>query len=1243
MARIIAIILCITLIVGAGVVIVGETYLGWDLFGENEQPGEGNTPGGENPGDDKPGDDKPGEGDTPGDDKPGEEEPPHTHSYTAVIEKEASCSEEGVKKYTCSCGDSYTEAIAKTAHTVVFDDEVKPTCTEEGKTEGQHCDVCNEILIAQQTVPANGHTSAAEPTIENIQDSTCSEEGSYDEVVYCSVCKTHVISRETKTIEKKAHTYDDTNGYATECSVCHTARPACQHPETEVVPGRDATCTAEGLTEGEKCKVCGEITVSQQPIEKESHNYSTVWSKDDNQHWHECSCGDKSDLADHLYDEETDRTPATCTAEGSYTMVCDCGATKTEKLDKLTHTYDQKNTDDKYLVSAATCEKLATYYFSCKCGEKGSTTFEHGELADHSYTVENTEANGALKSAATCQSAAVYYKSCSVCGALSDTDTFTSGNLLAHDWKLGVCQYGCNTPFDTTIVFEFGENGEGTADSIDSNSSIGASKEYTEGNYTLVIENADKVYDGAIDAQGNSCLKFGTASVVGSMTFTVPENITKVTIYVAGYKAKTSKIVINGGEAITLTTSTNNGEYVAINVDTSVNKTVSFATVSGASRCAIDKIVLSSTIEHEHKGGEANCQQAATCQICGKTYGNLGNHSTVNHDAVAPTCQNGGFTAGVWCTLCETYVSGHEAVGTVGHSYVDGVCKWCQTAEHVCSYTHRSVVTEATCAAQGYTTNYCECGESQVDPQSYNGPVAHKDTDGDFKCDFVISGNKCAEIVHPAANSTLTIEQAIAYSACFENKTFSTDRYYITGKIESISNTTYGNMVITDGNGHSIDIYGLYSENGSVRYDEMTTKPVVGDVITIHAVVGVYNKAQLGSSTEATYNHLTSLNAHNCTPVADATCLAASICSVCGKTLVAQLEHEDTNSDGICDNGCGNPVGGGEDEPTVPTDYAWVLVTDLSQLAAGKEIVIVAANANYAISTTQNNNNRGQAVIEKDGNTVIFGNDTQIILLEVGTVDGTYAFKVGDKYLYAASSSSNYLRSGSKNDNASWLITIADGVTSIVAQGTNARNQLKHNSANSLFSCYASGQNNVCIYVKTAVSGGSGETPDTPVDPNPDTPVDPNPDTPVDPNPDTPAQPAAPSKTTSIAVGDVVYFVCESKGTEMSSFNGTSYAYGQSYDDTVSGLYAWTVVAGATDGTYAFKNSEGNYMCWTSSNSLKTNNELNNNSSWNVTFDKDGNAVVTNSATPTRKVQWNASSPRFAAYESNQTAIQLYK
>lgn len=130
-----------------------------------------------------------------------------------------------------------------------------------------------------------------------------------------------------------------------------------------------------------------------------------------------------------------------------------------------------------------------------------------------------------------------------------------------------------------------------------------------------------------------------------------------------------------------------------------------------------------------------------------------------------------------------------------------------------------------------------------------------------------------------------------------------------------------------------------------------------------------------------------------------------------------------------------------------------------------------------------------------------------------------------------------------------------------------------------------------------------------------------------------------PTKATSIASGDKVIFVCETASKEMTSIG--SYGVGTEYTGTPTGTYAFDVEVGSSEGTFSFKNGS-NYISWSSGNSLATSSTKNANSSWNVTF-SSGDANITNANTSSRKLQWNASSPRFACYTSNQTAIQLYK
>ncbi|MBO7216002.1 MAG: hypothetical protein J6V84_03290 [Clostridia bacterium] len=93
----------------------------------------------------------------------------------------------------------------------------------------------------------------------------------------------------------------------------------------------------------------------------------------------------------------------------------------------------------------------------------------------------------------------------------------------------------------------------------------------------------------------------------------------------------------------------------------------------------------------------------------------------------------------------------------------------------------------------------------------------------------------------PEADSTLTIEQAIALGASKDHNNYTSNKYYVTGVITEVYNEQYGNMKITDDNGNILTIYGTYSADGSLRYDAMEVKPVVGDTVTVYGIIGQYN------------------------------------------------------------------------------------------------------------------------------------------------------------------------------------------------------------------------------------------------------------------------------------------------------------------------------------------------------------------------------------------------------------------
>ena len=95
----------------------------------------------------------------------------------------------------------------------------------------------------------------------------------------------------------------------------------------------------------------------------------------------------------------------------------------------------------------------------------------------------------------------------------------------------------------------------------------------------------------------------------------------------------------------------------------------------------------------------------------------------------------------------------------------------------------------------------------------------------------------------PANGTTLTIAEAIALGQTKESNSFTTNKYFVEGKITEVYNTTYGNMKITDDAGNILTIYGTYTYEGGekVRYDAMTVKPVAGDTVKLEGIIGQYN------------------------------------------------------------------------------------------------------------------------------------------------------------------------------------------------------------------------------------------------------------------------------------------------------------------------------------------------------------------------------------------------------------------
>ena len=179
----------------------------------------------------------------------------HEHSYTAQVTTPATCTQSGVKTFTCDCGRIYTEVIAATGHNPsswIIDKAA--TCTADGRKHKQ-CTACATVLDSE-TTPASEHSFTNEVTA-----ATCTSVGY--ETKTCRNCGECYFVR---VIPAKGHT---PSGWKTDsvreirykdCTVCGELLEAekiteCVHRFVSEVT--DPTCTANGF-ELKTCADCGE-------------------------------------------------------------------------------------------------------------------------------------------------------------------------------------------------------------------------------------------------------------------------------------------------------------------------------------------------------------------------------------------------------------------------------------------------------------------------------------------------------------------------------------------------------------------------------------------------------------------------------------------------------------------------------------------------------------------------------------------------------------------------------------------------------------------------------------------------------------------------------------------------------------------------------------------------------------------------------------------------------------------------
>ena len=261
-----------------------------------------------------------------------------------VVTEEATCTQDGVKTFTCECGATKTEKIDRLGH-----DFAKEWTGDEDYHwhKCSRCDATNERAEHQWTetdrTPAteteNGKVTyecsvckAAKEEILYYDGHVAATEWSSDKTHHWHECTAHENCAEQ--MDKAEHDWDD--GVVTEEATCtqkgeRTFTCTCGATKTEEIAQLDHDFTGDWLSDADghwhKCKNCDATD------EKVAHEMQYINDPESNKHSSECKvCGYEGELTDHAWDEGEVTTPATLYAEGERTFTCACGATRTETI-----------------------------------------------------------------------------------------------------------------------------------------------------------------------------------------------------------------------------------------------------------------------------------------------------------------------------------------------------------------------------------------------------------------------------------------------------------------------------------------------------------------------------------------------------------------------------------------------------------------------------------------------------------------------------------------------------------------------------------------------------------------------------------------------------------------------------------------------------------------------------------------------------------------------------------------------
>ena len=279
-------------------------------------------------------------------------------------------------------------------------DSVKfvPTLKQSGNTYP-----CNTASIPHEhTLDAGIETTPASCTEPGVKTFTCT---------VCGQTKTETIlapGHEVSTEWSK-----DENNHWHGCANCDEKFESAAHTWDGGSETTSASCTEPGVKTF-TCTVCGQTKTEEIPVA--DHEISTEWSKDENNHWHDCAnCDEKFENAAHTWNEGVETTPATETSTGVKTFTCTvCGQTRTQEIPVLDHVHvpatEWSKDENNHWHGCAGCE-------------------EHLDEAAHTWN------DGVVSKEAKCNVPGEKTFTCTVCGQTRTETILAPGHEVSTEWS----------------------------------------------------------------------------------------------------------------------------------------------------------------------------------------------------------------------------------------------------------------------------------------------------------------------------------------------------------------------------------------------------------------------------------------------------------------------------------------------------------------------------------------------------------------------------------------------------------------------------------------------------------------------------------------------------------------------------------------------------------------------------------------------------------------------------------------